>query len=297
VLRELTARGDLWEPAAGLVGLRGPALHLFHRIEAAVRRLACGETRDEWLVPPGIPLGALARAQYFASFPQWLTLATHLTDDPAALERVASAADPAAAARVASAPADAALLPAVCYHVYAGLAGTTIATPMRITVQATCWRHEGERLAALARNWAFTMREIVCLGTEEEVEAFRERGMRLARGLAETLHLDATIAVASDPFFAPTARGKAMLQRVKALKHELLLPVGAGHTVAAASFNHHERFFGDAFDIRLADGSGAHTGCVAFGLERWLLAVLVRHGPDPDHWPAAAAEPALMEAS
>ena len=295
VVAELMSRGDLWISAPGLVGLRGATLDLFHGIEQVLARLAAGETDEQWLVPAAIPLPALARAEYFASFPQWLTLAAHLTGDEAALARVAAASDPAEAARHALAPADAALPPAVCYHVYERLADTTATRPLAVTAQSTCWRREAEGFSALSRGWAFTMREIVCVGTEAEVTAFRSRTMRATCELARGLELEACVQVAGDPFFAPTARGKALLQRVKALKHELLLPLGDGRSVAAASFNQHERFFGEAFDIRLEDGTAAHTACTAFGLERWLLAVLVRHGPDPAGWPALDRAPAWGE--
>ncbi len=75
-----------------------------------------------------------------------------------------------------------------------------------------------------------------------------------------------------------------MLQRLKGLKQELRLAVG-DDTVAAASFNLHEGFFGDAFDIRLPDGSPAASGCVAYGIERWLLAFLAAHGTSARDWP------------
>ncbi len=151
-------------------------------------------------------------------------------------------------------PAGAALPPAVCYHLFAALAGRILESPARFTAQGTCWRHEGARHVPLERGWAFTMREMVCLGTEADTTAFRARGIERARDLARMLGLDATLAEAGDPFFAPTARGKATLQRIKALKHELLLPIGGERRIAAASFNLHERFFGDAFAIRLPDG-------------------------------------------
>ncbi|HEV8611945.1 MAG TPA: hypothetical protein VGQ73_00455, partial [Gemmatimonadales bacterium] len=144
---------------------------------------------------------------------------------------------------------------------------------------------EGARHLPLERGWAFTMREIICLGTPEDTAAFSRRGSQRATELAEELGLEALIVEASDPFFAPSARGKALLQRVKALKHELLLPIGS-RRIAAASFNHHERFFGDGFGIRTADGAAASTACVAFGLERWLLAFLCAHGPESRSWPA-----------
>ena len=69
----------------------------------------------------------------------------------------------------------------------------------------------------------------------------------------------------------------------------LLLPIDAKRTIAAASFNLHDTFFGQAFDIRLRDGAAATTACLAFGLERWLLAFLVRHGPYAAGWPPVDA--------
>ena len=285
-LRVLRERGDWWQAAPGLIGLRGAAHALYRHIERLVAAIALEETDDEWLVPAALPLETLARADYFASFPQWLTVASHLTDDVRVLERVASDADPASAARTAVAPAKAALSPAICYHTYAALTGTMVGRERLMTAQGTCWRHEGERLMPLERGWAFTMREIVCLGTPDATEAFRQRGMRHAVALAAALGLDGEIAAATDPFFAPTSRGKSLLQRVKALKHEMVLPIAGERGIAAASFNHHETFFGEAFDIRLEDGSPASTACVAFGIERWLLAVLAAHGPSPSDWPS-----------
>jgi seryl-tRNA synthetase len=274
----LTERGDLWEVAPGLIGLRGPTAALYRDLERAIADLVLAETDDAWQVPPAIDLASLERAEYFASFPQWLTLAAHLSDDPAVLKEVAEHRHPAEAATTATAPAGAALTPAVCYHVYRGLAGTTVKSPTLVTAQSHCWRHEGGRHAALERGWAFTMRELVCVGTDEEVREFLERSVARVRELAAALDLPSSLIEATDPFFAPTARGKALLQRVKGLKRELTMPIAEDRDLAVSSFNLHETFFGDAFDIRLADGRPATTGCLAFGIERWVLAFLVRHG-------------------
>jgi len=102
------------------------------------------------------------------------------------------------------------------------------------------------------------------------------------------------VEVASDPFFAPTARGKAVLQRVKSLKHELLVDAGDGPSLAIASFNNHEQFFGEAFDITLATGAPASSACVAFGVERWVLAILMAHGTEQGQWPAMSAKSAAF---
>ena len=289
VVRDLRARGELWEAAPGLVGLRGDALALRDALERLIVAAAGAGTTERWAPPPALALATLARADYFASFPQWLTLAAHLSEDAAALEQVARSADPAAAARAACAPAGAALPPAVCYHVYAAFAGRTLAAPCAVRVQGTCWRHEGDRLRPLARGWAFTMCEGVCVGDAGAVARFRARGAGAGLALAASLGLDAELVEATDPFFAPTGRGRLLLQRLKGLKQELLLRVG-DERIAAASFNLHEGFFGEAFDIRLRGGAPAASGCVAYGLERWLLAFLAAHGTSARDWPTSALE-------
>ncbi|MGH7672804.1 MAG: hypothetical protein ACREMC_07880, partial [Gemmatimonadales bacterium] len=88
VVTALRARSELWEAAPGLVGLRGDALRLYRALEHAIAGLAAAETGDEWLMPAGLGLETLVRAEYFRSFPQWLTAASHLSGDPAVLERV-----------------------------------------------------------------------------------------------------------------------------------------------------------------------------------------------------------------
>lgn len=291
IVQILMERGELWESAPGLVGLRGYCFGLHEAIDRRVAELCRAERPEEWRTPAGIPFEALARAEYFASFPQWLTAASHLSDDERTLERVATAPSPADAARAALAPARAALPPAVCYHVYHALADAAIDGPMLLTAQGTCWRHEGDRLRPLERGWAFTMREIVCIGSASDVEEFRQRMLAAVARFAAELDLAHSIELATDPFFAPTARGKTVLQKVKALKHELMLPIGRDRRIAAASFNNHETFFGEAFGIRLSDGRPAHSACVAFGLERWLLAFLTAHGPDRVLWPDLELHP------
>jgi seryl-tRNA synthetase len=293
IIEALKATGELFEPAPGLVGLAGGARAHLARLDALLAATCRAESRDEWSVPAALPLAVLQRADYFASFPQWLTVATHLTDDASALERIARSEHPAHAVSDSCVAPSVALPPAVCYHVYAALADTTVSAPRTVTAQGCCWRHEGDRLRVLERGWSFTMREIVCIGTEAECVAFRDRGIAVARAFAARLGLDGEVVQAEDPFFAPTGRARAVLQRLRELKQELRLPIGDGDTVAAASFNLHDRFFGEAFDIRLRDGSPAFTACVAFGLERWLLASLVAAAVIP----SAARDLQLTEAA
>lgn len=295
VISELKRRGDLVETAPGFTLLRGDVAELRQQLDHALRGVCADLGGSEWEVPGVLPFETLARADYFASFPQWLTAVCHMDHDERVLAGVADADDPMSAAGDALRNTTMALQPAVCYHVYNSLAGRTI-TAQSCAVGGTCWRHEAEGFTPLERGWSFTMREAVHVGSEGSVAAFRERGRIAALELARRLDLEPQIAEATDPFFAPrggeadSVRGRALFQRVRSLKHELLLPLGAGRSIAAGSFNDHAEFFGVAFGIRLPDGAPAISGCVAFGVERWLLAVLVRHGTEARDWPTVDVE-------
>jgi seryl-tRNA synthetase len=133
------------------------------------------------------------------------------------------------------------------------------------------------------------MREVIVIGTRQQVEDVRQSLVKRVTTLADMLELDASIETAADPFFAAGDEGRRLMQQAGALKYELRLAVDTtGRTIAAASFNHHHDFFGTRFGIRLADDTPAHSGCVAFGLERWVLALLAQHGVERDAWPNAA---------
>jgi seryl-tRNA synthetase len=52
------------------------------------------------------------------------------------------------------------------------------------------------------------------------------------------------------------------------------------------SFNYHRDHFGTTWDIKDASGEPAHTGCVAFGMDRLAVAMFHTHGTDLAKWPA-----------
>jgi seryl-tRNA synthetase len=190
--------------------------------------------------------------------------------------------------------------PAACYHVYPAFQGRLL-TDRRtlLTVRGRCFRDESAVALSTGRFRHFQMREIVALGAREEVEHFRQELIAKVSEFVTQLDLEGRIETASDPFFAPDSRereqgsrademrGRRLMQQVLPLKYELRLALGEdGYPCAAASFNHHLDFFGRRFGLRLRSGAKAHSGCVAFGLERWVLAFLGRHGIDERNWPA-----------
>jgi len=130
------------------------------------------------------------------------------------------------------------------------------------------------------------MREIIAIGNDRLIERLRSGLMERVSGWMKELGLDGFVETATDPFFTDEAKGRALMQQLLPLKYELRLRVDfGGRNIAAASFNNHQQHFGRAFSIRLPSGDYAHTGCVAFGWERWVIAFVNQHGPDENRWP------------
>ena len=277
----LRARGELTTPGPGRVVLAGLPLALWHAVDRTILEWASALGAREHRYPSVIDVATLERAGQVESFPHQLTVLATLS--------AASHTQPQ------SEPHTHALAPAVCYHAYPELAGRALdPSPVVLAARGQCYRRERGDYAPLERLWEFSMREIIVVGTRSAVEDMRQQLMRQVAALVTRLELDASIETATDPFFLNTssdAAGTATLarrltQQAGALKHEMLLTIGAdGQAVAASSFNHHQQFFGERFEIRLADGSYAYSGCVAFGLERWVLAILAQHGVDESAWP------------
>ena len=291
----LQERGEVVVTAAGQVSLSGLALDVLRAVDHSTLQWARSLGATERRYPSLIDLGVLERAGQVASFPQHLTLACH--PEPGAHRRWADEGSSVLASELtrgdrpnADLRSRHALSPAVCYHTYPEWQGRTVGSDAAIlTAQGRCYRFEDGGHVPLERLWDFTMREIIVLGSREQVENVRQSLMRQVSDLITTLDLDGRIEPASDPFFTAGDEGRRLMQQAGALKYELLLTVdGDGRAIAAASFNHHHDFFGTRFDISLAAGGPAHSGCVAFGLERWVLAVLAQHGVDERTWPAAA---------
>jgi seryl-tRNA synthetase len=51
------------------------------------------------------------------------------------------------------------------------------------------------------------------------------------------------------------------------------------------SFNYHRDHFGTTWNLKTEAGELAHTGCVAFGIDRLALALFATHGIELPLWP------------
>jgi seryl-tRNA synthetase len=181
------------------------------------------------------------------------------------------------------------LAPAACYPVYAlqAEAGRLPEEGRLFDVSADCFRHEAT--SEPGRLQSFRMREYVYLGTPNQALEFRAQWMTRAQCLVESLRLPYEVVPASDPFFGRGGQLAASRQMEQSLKFEMVIPIGSRPT-ACMSFNYHLDHFGSTWSLRTADGAIAHTSCVAFGMDRLVLALFANHGLEPCQWPRAVRE-------
>jgi seryl-tRNA synthetase len=237
--------------------------------------------------PPVMSRSELERSGYLHSFPHLLGGVSCLKGNEVTIRAVVEQPD---WANELSAT-ELVLSPAACYPVYpmAAAGGPIPASGLQFDVASDCFRHESTY--EIGRLQSFRMREFVCLGTPEQVLEFRTRWMFLAQRLAKQLGLEHRVAPASDPFFGRGGRLAAMSQLEQSLKFELLIPLSSKEEpTACMSFNCHRDHFSSVWNLITENGDKAHTGCVAFGLDRFALALFKTHGLDLGKWPAAVRE-------
>ena len=237
--------------------------------------------------PPVMSRSQLERSGYLHSFPHLLGGVSCLEGNEATVHALVERGDWTSELSAT----ELVLSPAACYPVYpmAAAYGPIPAKGLLFDVASDCFRRESTH--ELGRFQSFRMREFVCMGTPEQVLDFRTRWIFLAQRLAKLLGLAHQIVPASDPFFGRAGRLAAMSQLEQSLKFELLIPLRSQEEPAACmSFNCHRDHFSTVWNLRTESGDKAHTGCVAFGLDRLALALFKTHGLDLGKWPAVVRE-------
>ncbi len=287
--RELCAAGLLIE--SGVPGVYGHG-QAYERVRdqltAAVSGLALAGGASKLSFPPVVPRRDLETNGYVGNFPH---LAGSIFGFEGSESEARSQGERAAAHEDWSEfqnQTDLMMLPAACYPVYPALAARGPVALEGVTFDlggAWVFRHEPSEDPA--RRQTFRMHEIVRIGQADDVAQWRvdwsERGVQLFSELG----LDGKLENANDPFFGRVGRLLAANQSAEELKWELEVQIAGPTRTACASFNYHMDHFGDVWDLKLADGSLAHTACAAFGQDRIVLALFRTHGVDLESWPSA----------
>ncbi|MFF7728554.1 hypothetical protein [Streptomyces sp. NPDC008001] len=278
-----TKAGAPWVVKDGLATLGHEATALLHTLDAVFASWGVQEGAGTMDFPPLLAAADLSRLDYFRNFPHLVSVVGRLDSG-----RWAGYAEQAEVTTVRAgdlADTGHVLPSAACYGAYLHVAGDELTAPLRVTTVATCHRAEQE-YHGLRRLGAFRMREVICIGGAEDVRghlaAFRQR----IHDFAGRLGLGLTRERASDPFFR-RHDARQLFQALEPVKEEF----SYGDGTAVASTNYHLNFFGERCGITYA-GRPAFTGCAAFGLERWVHALVDLHAGDPGRAREAVEEAA-----
>jgi seryl-tRNA synthetase len=236
--------------------------------------------------PPVMSRWQAEKSGYLGNFPHLLGCVCSLHGSESSIRQAIECVDESGAWTESLSATDLVLSPAACYPIYSLAAekGVVPAHGWRFDVAADCFRREPS--SDLDRLQSFRMREFVRIGSPEQVMRFREDWMARARGFAGSLGLSCEIVIAHDPFFGRGAPLLAASQKEQSLKFELLVPIhSAQRPTACISFNYHLDHFGETWALRDASGEIAHSGCVAFGMDRLAVALFRAHGLLLEDWP------------
>lgn len=267
----------------GLATIGPETLALRAALEQRYLRWAAEVDAVPMMYPPLMRVEDLARIDYFANFPHLAILGSQLAEDSVGKYGDAAKGDTEAAASstaMAEIPAGdltgaTYVLPsAACYNIYFDMAGRVLDGPELITTVATCFRRE-THYDELRRLLGFSMREIVCVGEREVVLEHLSSHKRKLIGLFAEIGLPIEVEAASDPFYE-SGGSRALMAQLFPVKEEF---VYNGNAIGSVNF--HRNFFGERCDIRTADGQPAFSGCVAFGIERWISALTTHFGVGP----------------
>ncbi len=261
----------------------------FEAIASGIDNLALAEGRldaaETLRFPPVMSRRDLERTGYLGSFPHLAGSVFGFSgDETDALDLAnrAAAHDDWSGLQEMT---DVALIPAACYPAYPWLAsqGSLPVGGRLLDVCGFCFRREPSHDPA--RMQAFRQHEHVRVGEPDTVLAWhnswQERGAKVLGGLGLTVD----VVPANDPFFGRAGRILASGQKEQRLKMEVVCPISSTRPGPVLSVNAHLDHFGVDFGITTDAGATAHSACIGFGLERITLALLLRHGLRPDHWP------------
>lgn len=288
-LDELTRYGHLIP--SGEMGVYGRGMEfedVRNRFDDLVTRAGADDQPERPRFPPIIPRRTLEKAGYLKSFPQLCGAIYSFSGNGRDAVELAERAQRGDDWSGHLSMTDVVMVPAACYPAYPAIARRGPLPRGGVTLDlGGCYVFRHEPSGDPARLQMFHQREMVRIGEADDIVAWRETWMNRAKNIFEQCGLNATFAVASDPFFGRGGKLMANNQREQGLKFEALVPIASPDLTAVSSFNFHQDHFSSAFGIQLHDGRVANSACLGFGLERITLALFRAHGMETRYWPHA----------
>ncbi len=290
VIEEAKALDLLYEYAPGVYSYRGFLFNLKQYLDQLFTDLALKIGAKAIELPSFILTSDLLKTGHFETFPHHVYLSGHIdfikekcqikkSDDSFKLKEVLNHH---------TTHSDFCLTPSVCYNYYRSLQDKMLKSfeETIVTAKCRCFRYELSTVSAFQRQREFEMREIIFLGSPDRVAGFREMLLKKIWEIAVSFDLKSRVQNAFDPFFTENLGPRAAVQFNRNMKFELVANYEKNKDVAISSFNIHSSTFGKAFNIKDPEGKITNSGCIGFGLERWVLCLIAKYGLTKSQWPS-----------
>jgi hypothetical protein len=258
------------------------AVSLFELLDRIFVKLALRHQAKLRKYSSMISIKTLEKCRYIPSFPQNIHFVSEIPHQLETLERVKEANNLEDITRLSPF----ALSPAVCFHCYEELSGYQMNHPVVLTAIGNCYRHEAPWRLGKHRLNEFSMREIVLFGDAKFIESERYSIMEEVWLLFESLGLTGKIETASDLFYFSEDDAKSQHQLMANMKYELIVNINGGReSFSIASFNHMGDTLCKPFKVHHVGDKPMNSGCIAFGIDRWVYALLAKYGIEFNYWP------------
>ena len=129
---------------------------------------------------------------------------------------------------------------------------------------------------AVVGNWSYSSVPMSSSGASSSGETSTSAGP----GTSSSSGVSCPIIGVGSLIFNPKNNPKYIFQKLDPVKQELVFD---GRLAIASTYDHRS-YFGDAFQLT-RDGQTLSSGCIAFGMERWLSAFVHSFGEDSESWP------------
>lgn len=284
--QEKCKKGYLYNYEDGLIGMSDVAVFLFEFFDKIFENMALENDAEKKIFPTLLPVEDYQKTGYLKLSPQYAMFCSDIKQDVKSLEKLDEKIINEEINELLCA-SKYALSPAACLHVYIQHKNTVFLNPKIFTFCQNVFRNEGEeQYSQIGRLRDYHVREIVFIGSHEFVLNKRKVFLEKTEGILKEIGLSYVSKIANDPFILPQLEKYKKIQIIEKSKIEIQLNIDSQNRISGSSYNLHGTAFSYPFDISVRGVAVTETGCVGFGIERWVIAFLKQFGDCPNNWPS-----------
>jgi len=270
----------------GEIALQGKAVLLFDFFDSVFETIATNLGAHKQRYPVLLSIHTIKKTGYFRRTPQYSIFCSNPVEEFEKLSKMSKDEFCDEEIDLILEKPRYSLSPSACFHTYERYKNQTLDECMTVTFNQSVFRNEGRlNWSEFGRLRDYHVREIVFFGDQKFVENSREEYLKEVEKIIENLNLNADILIASDAFILPKMEKFKLIQLKEKSKYELRLYYDDEQSLAAASFNLHGTAFTKPFNIKIKNVESPVTGCIGFGIERWVLGFLAQYGVEEEKWP------------